>query len=1036
MSVPRQPESFGRNGAYKVVGMIGKGGFATVYKAYHAALDRYVAVKVLRPEMVEPEGARNRFQIEARASARLAGHPNIVTVYDYGEEDGQAYLILQFVDGQTLEKRLHTPISALEIDKIITGVASALDFAHRHNLIHRDIKPSNVLLDTDGTAILSDFGIAKLLDATGSVTNTLLGTPDYMSPEQITGATLDARSDVYALGVMIYRIFAGHPPFRGVAMSILHQHVHNELPPLNNPDRPVPAAVEQVIRRALAKRPDDRPATAGQLASELRQALKPLILADQAQEALRARDISRAEGIVAELIRDHPSFPQGTQLQRQVAQWRGRAAQRTRLAALVSARDWQSAIEEIERHGLRSDEDPEMGALVRAVDVGLAAERVRQEAARRAEQERLRHERMEAARREREAREAARREDEAREAARWEQERQERERREQEALEAARRLQEAQEARRLEREREAHEAARREQERREQERREQEAREMARREWEAQEAERLERERRERLAREQQEREVARREQEARDAARREWEAQEAERLERERRERAEQEARDREATRREEEARARAARERAATETFDMRNAPPEIREAAARAGAAPAQDPQVRQQELVRLERIEALRREIDEEAGLSPEEIAARSAERHRRDLEARGLAEVERRARSEAGGRTGAPVLLLVGVVLAVLAIGGVVLAYAGVLPSFGLVPATATPIPGAPPTPTRGALTAPTPPPTSGPSGKPSGQGAGPAAKPAVPPGTSAPSARPAGAASPTALPAQAQAQPTGAPAASTGAPAAQPTVQPTAPATPLPPTLTLKDGVEMHLVPAGSFVMGSDDLPSASPHFTLTLPAFYVDREEVTNAHFAQFIQETGSQVQGDWHRYADGANFDARYYDVDRTSHPVVNVTWADASAYCQWAGKRLPFEAEWEKAARGEDGRRWPWGNDAHPDFANTGNDADAEPDTKPVGSFPQGASPYGLLDMAGNVREWTASTLQTYPLADPLSPGTDGASSRITRGGSWLSLSDSIEVTRRLAEPAGTAAKDLGFRCAVSADQATRR
>ena len=108
MSSTALPESFGRNGAYKVVGVIGRGGFATVYKAYHAALDRHVAIKVLRPEMVEPEGARNRFQIEARASARLAGHPNIVTVYDYGEEEGSAYLVLQLVDGETLEKRLHT----------------------------------------------------------------------------------------------------------------------------------------------------------------------------------------------------------------------------------------------------------------------------------------------------------------------------------------------------------------------------------------------------------------------------------------------------------------------------------------------------------------------------------------------------------------------------------------------------------------------------------------------------------------------------------------------------------------------------------------------------------------------------------------------------------------------------------------------------------------------------------------------------------------------------------------------------------------
>jgi formylglycine-generating enzyme required for sulfatase activity len=154
-----------------------------------------------------------------------------------------------------------------------------------------------------------------------------------------------------------------------------------------------------------------------------------------------------------------------------------------------------------------------------------------------------------------------------------------------------------------------------------------------------------------------------------------------------------------------------------------------------------------------------------------------------------------------------------------------------------------------------------------------------------------------------------------------------------------------------------------------------------------------------------------------------------------VVNVTWNDASAYCRWAGKRLPFEAEWEKAARGDDGRKWPWGNEPHPEFANVENNLEGEPDTKRVGAFPKGASPYGLMDMTGNAREWTESALQPYPLANPTG-GTEGATSRVTRGGSWLSLATSIEVTRRLAEPVNTAAKDLGFRCAASADQATGR
>ena len=225
--------------------------------------------------------------------------------------------------------------------------------------------------------------------------------------------------------------------------------------------------------------------------SELRLALAPLILADQAQEALRARDISRAEGIVAQLIRDHPSFPQGAQIQRQVQQWRARIAQRARIAGLVNAQNWQAAVEEIDRLGLRNDDDPAVIELVRAADAGLAGARARQEAARRAEQERQRQEALVAEQRRLEALEVERREREAREAAR----------REWEAQEAARR------------EQEAREAARREQEAREAERREREAREAARRQWEAQEAERLERERleRERLEREREQRERAER---------------------------------------------------------------------------------------------------------------------------------------------------------------------------------------------------------------------------------------------------------------------------------------------------------------------------------------------------------------------------------------------------------------------------------------------------------------------------------------------------------------------------------------------
>jgi formylglycine-generating enzyme required for sulfatase activity len=168
----------------------------------------------------------------------------------------------------------------------------------------------------------------------------------------------------------------------------------------------------------------------------------------------------------------------------------------------------------------------------------------------------------------------------------------------------------------------------------------------------------------------------------------------------------------------------------------------------------------------------------------------------------------------------------------------------------------------------------------------------------------------------------------------------------------------------LKDGVEMVLVPAGQFVMGSDAEDVTRPAHRPELPPYYIDPVPVTNARFAAFVGETGHRAGGDWRRFADPANFDPRHFDTERAEHPVVNVTWADADRYCAWAGKRLPTEAEWEKAARGTDGRRWPWGDEAHPEYANVWrHDEDApEPDTSRVGRFLKGVSRTGRSTWSG--------------------------------------------------------------------------
>jgi formylglycine-generating enzyme required for sulfatase activity len=233
--------------------------------------------------------------------------------------------------------------------------------------------------------------------------------------------------------------------------------------------------------------------------------------------------------------------------------------------------------------------------------------------------------------------------------------------------------------------------------------------------------------------------------------------------------------------------------------------------------------------------------------------------------------------------------------------------------------------------------------------------------------------------------------------------------------------------LTAQDGVEMLLVPAGPFLRGSldGDADERPPH-RVTLPAFYIDRFEVTHEQYATFVKATGRKPPIDW---PEGR------MPPKLAKHPVVNVTWADATAYAQWAGKRLPTEAEWEKAARGTDGRNYPWGNDP---ARKSGSGADAkdathsEGRTFPVGSFPDDTSPYGVMDMAGNVWEWTADWYAAYPGNDSLELEF-GRKFKVIRGGGAIDYYGAAS-TRRCADrarsvPYGTY-DALGFRCVKEA------
>jgi serine/threonine protein kinase len=218
-------------GAYRIIEQLGQGGMATVYKAYYPLLDRYVAIKVLHPAFLEDSDFLVRFQREARLVARL-DHPNIVPIYDFAEYEGKPFLVMKYIDGETLKACIqHGPLSSDEFMRIANAVGKAIEFAHNQNILHRDIKPSNVLLAKDGQIYLADFGLARIAHG-GQATLThdsIIGTPQYMSPEQAMGKSdLDARSDIYSFGVMLYELLVGQTPFNAdTPYAVIHDHIYS-----------------------------------------------------------------------------------------------------------------------------------------------------------------------------------------------------------------------------------------------------------------------------------------------------------------------------------------------------------------------------------------------------------------------------------------------------------------------------------------------------------------------------------------------------------------------------------------------------------------------------------------------------------------------------------------------------------------------------------------------------------------------------------------------------------------------------------------
>ena len=250
---------------YRIESLIGRGGMGVVYRAWDLSLERPVALKLIAPELAEDERFRARFLREPRLAASL-DHPGVVPIYEAGEWERQLYLAMRFVEGSDLKSVLERegrlpPERALIV---LAQVADALDAAHRRELVHRDVKPANVLLDGDGHAYLTDFGITKQLGAVSTDTGRMLGTLDYLAPEQIRGEEVDGRTDGYALGCVLYECLAGTPPFRrSTEAETLWAHMNDEPPAL--PDEP---RLAPVLRRGLAKDREDRYGTCAELVDE------------------------------------------------------------------------------------------------------------------------------------------------------------------------------------------------------------------------------------------------------------------------------------------------------------------------------------------------------------------------------------------------------------------------------------------------------------------------------------------------------------------------------------------------------------------------------------------------------------------------------------------------------------------------------------------------------------------------------------------------------------------------------------------------
>jgi serine/threonine protein kinase len=264
-------------GRYKILGELGRGAMGAVYRALDPLIDREVAIKTLLPNLPEEimEEVRERFIREARSAGRL-NHPNIVTIFDVGEHEGMAYIAMELLQGHSLLQILKHPhrLAFSTTANLIAQVADALDVAQRFKIVHRDVKPANIMVDANGRAKLTDFGVAYVPSSTMTQAGTALGSPRYMSPEQVLGQPVDARSDIFSLGVVLYEMLSKRTPFEQpqdtTVFALMNRIAGTPHARLRSIDPGIPAAFEHIIDRALAKNPEQRYQRAGEMAQDLR----------------------------------------------------------------------------------------------------------------------------------------------------------------------------------------------------------------------------------------------------------------------------------------------------------------------------------------------------------------------------------------------------------------------------------------------------------------------------------------------------------------------------------------------------------------------------------------------------------------------------------------------------------------------------------------------------------------------------------------------------------------------------------------------